>query len=625
MKVVKQIWENQTIRKIFMCLGIFCSFFVLDLFLRIYANQQILLYSWIAKAPNLFTWSWIFLFLGILLLLPKKVRIIFYTFLIILSNILVYAEYLYFHTLNRFFSFSDLLMVKEGSDYFFYAIAQTSKKMLFFLIFSFCLIGITIFIMIKTKEEKKTKKEYIKIMLITLIFTGASRTLAIYSLGVPSHTLTWEAAYNPKNIYIDYNNPTKSLEVSGIYELLFRSTYLYIRDNLIIDNTKIKQEIDAYLLAQTLEYQENDYTGLLEGKNVIYILMESIDKWLVTEDVMPTLKELENSGLNFTNRYAPALGGGQTINSEFAMNTGLYAVENSKAIYNFNRNDFSASLANMLKNYNYSTVSIHANTGNFYNRTAFHKALGYDYHYALEDMKNINHTDYNYYKDSSLVKNEETYDLIVREEPFLSFITTYSAHLPYDESNPLCNENLYNLNVLNNQELSCIRNLARETDEMLRILLEKLEKDNLLENTVLVLATDHYTYGYDDQEYIKKIKKTDNEYLLQNVPLVIWSKSIAHKQINTLMDTADILPTLLNLLGIEYNPKNYIGTDVFSENHESFVFFGEDLFYDGKQFYGLDEESTVENEETINAILKKVKEKIQINDKMIVSNYFQNK
>ena len=94
----------------------------------------------------------------------------------------------------------------------------------------------------------------------------------------------------------------------------------------------------------------NDYTGILEGKNVIYVLMESIDSWLVTEEVMPTLTRLQKEGLNFTNRYASTFGGGQTINTEFAMNTGLYSVSNSKAIYNYDKNLYPFSLANTLKN-----------------------------------------------------------------------------------------------------------------------------------------------------------------------------------------------------------------------------------------------------------------------------------
>ena len=628
MKKVKQLLNNIVVRNLFIIAGMFMSFYILDVALRIFSNQYVGFYRWIHYSPNLFTFSWIFLFIGILYLLPKKAKMITYSILVIINNILVYAEYLHFSILKRFFTFSDILLTKEGSDYFLYAISKTSFKIILVILASLLCMVITLYLIKKTEEISKNKYYYLSMVLITITLVSGTRMLAIHKLGKASDPLTWEASYKPKNVYLDFNNQNKSLETSGIYELLFRSTYLYFKDNVLLNKNKMIDEINDEIntnkklsspVMSTVD--DNNYYGILKGKNVIYVLMESIDSWLVTKDVMPTLYNLEQTGLNFTNRYSPAFGGGQTINSEFAMNTGLYAVENSKAIYNYDKNDFSASLANKLKENNYSAISIHTNTGSFYNRTYFHQALGYDNHYALTDMKNINHTDYNYYNDSSLVKNDETYNLIVREEPFFSFIISYSAHVPYDDTNDRCISNPYNLNVEGNKELSCIRNLAHETDEMLRILIERLKNDNLLDNTVLVLATDHYAYGYGDQASIKKYKNTNNDYLLQKVPLVIWSPNLKHNNIDTLMDTADILPTLLYMMGIDYNEDYYIGTNVFSSNHDNFVYFSGDTFYDGKTLY--DSNTKNINNANIDETIKTIRKKIDLNNKFIISDYFK--
>lgn len=628
MKKVKQLLNNVIVRNLFIIAGMFISFYILDAALRIFSNQYVGFYRWIHYSPNLFTFSWIFLFIGILYLLPKKAKMITYSILVIISNILVYAEYLHYSILKRFFTFSDILLTKEGSDYFLYAISKTSFKIILIIIISLLCMVITLYLIKKTEEISKNKYYYLSMVLITITLVSGTRMLAIHKLGKASDPLTWEASYKPKNVYLDFNNQNKSLETSGIYELIFRSTYLYFKDNVLLNKNKmideINDEINANKKLSSLvmsDVDDDNYYGILKGKNVIYVLMESIDSWLVTKDVMPTLYNLEQTGLNFTNRYSPSFGGGQTINSEFAMNTGLYAVENSKAIYNYDKNDFSASLANKLKENNYSAISIHTNTGSFYNRTYFHQALGYDKHYALADMGNINHKDYNYYNDSSLVKNDEVYNLIVREEPFFSFIISYSAHVPYDDTNDRCISNPYNLNVEGNKELSCIRNLAHETDEMLRILIERLKKDNLLDNTVLVLATDHYAYGYGDQASIKKFKNTNNDYLLQRVPLVIWSPNLKHNNIDTLMDTADILPTLLYMMGIDYNENYYIGTNVFSSNHDNFVYFSSDTFYDGKTLY--DSNTKNINNANIDETIKTIRKKIDLNNKFIISDYFK--
>lgn len=629
MKKVKQLLNNVVVRNLFIIAGMFISFYILDVALRIFSNQYVAFYNWTKLSPNLFTFSWIFLFIGILYLLPKKAKMITYSILVVISNILVYAEYLHYSILKRFFTFSDILLTKEGSDYFLYAISKTSFKIILIIIISLLCMVITLYLIKKTEEISKNKYYYLSMILITIVLVSGTRILALNCLGkTAKDPLSWEAAYKNKNIYLDYNNQNKSFELSGVYELFFRSTYLYFRDNILLNRNKMIAEIndeinDNKKLSSSVmsTIDDDNYYGILKGKNVIYILMESVDSWLVTKDVMPTLYNLEQTGLNFTNRYSPSFGGGQTINSEFAMNTGLYAVENSKAIYNYDKNTFSESLASKLKDNNYSTISVHANSGSFYNRTYFHQALGYDKHYALADMGNINHTDYNYYNDSSLVKNDEVYNLIVREEPFFSFIISYSAHVPYDDTNDRCISNPYNLNVEGNKELSCIRNLAHETDEMLRILIERLKKDNLLDNTVLVLATDHYAYGYSDQASIKKYKNTNNDYLLQKVPLVIWSPNLKHNNIDTLMDTADILPTLLYMMGIDYNENYYIGTNVFSSNHDNFVYFSSDTFYDGKTLY--DSNTKNINNADIDETIKTIRKKIDLNNKFIISDYFK--
>lgn len=629
MKKVKQLLNNVVVRNLFIIAGMFISFYILDVALRIFSNQYVAFYNWTKLSPNLFTFSWIFLFIGILYLLPKKAKMITYSILVVISNILVYAEYLHYSILKRFFTFSDILLTKEGSDYFLYAISKTSFKIILIIIISLLCMVITLYLIKKTEEISKNKYYYLSMILITIVLVSGTRILALNCLGkTAKDPLSWEAAYKNKNIYLDYNNQNKSFELSGVYELFFRSTYLYFRDNILLNRNKMIAEIndeinDNKKLSSSVmsTIDDDNYYGILKGKNVIYVLMESIDSWLVTKDVMPTLYNLEQTGLNFTNRYSPSFGGGQTINSEFAMNTGLYAVENSKAIYNYDKNTFSESLASKLKDNNYSTISVHANSGSFYNRTYFHQALGYDKHYALADMGNINHTDYNYYNDSSLVKNDEVYNLIVREEPFFSFIISYSAHVPYDDTNDRCISNPYNLNVEGNKELSCIRNLAHETDEMLRILIERLKKDNLLDNTVLVLATDHYAYGYGDQASIKKYKNTNNDYLLQKVPLVIWSPNLKHNNIDTLMDTADILPTLLYMMGIDYNEDYYIGTNVFSSNHDNFVYFSSDTFYDGKTLY--DSNTKNINNANIDETIKTIRKKIDLNNKFIISDYFK--
>lgn len=397
---------------------------------------------------------------------------------------------------------------------------------------------------------------------------------------------------------------------------------LFIKESLNLEKDDLNHKLDNYFEENgVVMSSDNRYTGLLEGKNLILVLLESIDSFLVTEDVMPTLTYLQNTGFHFTNRYAPSFGGGLTINSEFAANTGLYAINNSKAIYNFDHNSFSYSLANLLKKEGYTVNSVHANNGNFYNRTFFHQSLGYTNHYALSDIKELDDS-YDYFFDSSLSANPQVLDLILPESPFMTYITTYSAHLPYDESSDHCAKS-YGLDIEGNTELSCIRNLAHDTDEFLRLLIEELERRQILEDTVLVLFSDHYMYGYSNEEELLAFKNVDNTDLLQNVPFIIWNCDLEHQEIDTLMDTADIVPTILNLFGISYPTSYYIGTDVFSEYHDPFVYFSENTFYDGEFYYDGKEVTDPNLQKYVNDILNQIAVKMDFNNHILLGDYFR--
>lgn len=629
-RFVQRLCSNIFFQHMCILMGMVFSFLILDVALRYFSNQYVGFYRFTHLSPLLFSVSWIFLVIGICYLIPSKGRQILYPILVVLFNILVIAQMIHMKILGRFFGFSDLLLTGEASNYFGFALSRIDWKMIILILLSAGASAVTVFFMHKSKPIPRDIKYYGIVILITLVLFGGFRLLAIQRLGKGTDdVLSWEAAMKPKNVYDSFNNQNKNIEVAGIYEQAIRNVYLYFKDTF---SSKRKEDItylQEYFLDNEKEKEENEKTGVFEGKNLILILLESIDSWLVDEEVMPTLTSLMDTGWNFTNRYAPPFGGGQTINTEFAVNTGLYSVSNTKAIYNFDSNDFSISLPSLMKEKGYTVNSIHTNTGNFYNRNNFHLALGYEHHYALDDMKDIDKS-YNYYNDSSLMKSDDTYRLIVpeQEEPFMSFIITYSGHVPYDSTNDRCVTNPYQLDVKGNSELSCIRNLAKETDEMLRLLIERLEKEGKLEDTVLALFTDHYAYGYSDEEYIKQQKQVDNIDLLQNVPFVIWSSEIESATYDYVMDSADIMPTLANMFGLSFDTTDYMGEDVFYKNRENFVYFPDGSWYDGTVYYnGRKREELVAGtpvsvDSTVSDI---VTTKMKINDMLIKNDYYRYK
>ena len=194
---------------------------------------------------------------------------------------------------------------------------------------------------------------------------------------------------------------------------------------------------------------------------------------------------------------------------------------------------------------------------------------------------------YNYVDDTSWIDNIDTYNLLVsKNEKFMSFLITYSMHLPYI-NNELCDAAIRNgeltYNSWNELELNCLHYLSTKTDLMLNKLLAKLEEDNIIDDTVIIIFADHNTYGFSNKDYLAQVKNTRNLYLQQKTPLIIWSKDLEHQDIDILMDTADLVPTIANLFGLDFDARNYLATDVFSKNHDNYVYFeyGNELNADG--------------------------------------------
>lgn len=604
--------------------GMFISFMIIPLFMDLYTRGLIDIntYGFNTIRCRLlwfgFSLSWVLLIMLFLYLIPKRNRVKVFTVISVILNILLFAQVSYTQQMGKFMVVSDLFVAGEGLQYIKSVFIKLHAGMMLTIALELVFVILINYFAIKYSNKKKDIKPFKANKKIVISLIGAFlviRFITYLMLGGVVESNSWKENYSPKNIYNNFTSPNTSMFVTGFYEYHFRAVYKYIYNLVTLDKTALKASIDKYNYIYGATKQDNDYTGILKDKSVIYIMMESIDSWIVDEETMPTLKHLMDTGLNFTNRYSPFFNGGQTINSEFALNTGMYAISDKETIYDIDDVDYSYSIANVLKNSGYKVNSFHANSGEFYNRTNFHNRLGYDHHYSALDMKKAGLLDNaNYFSDSAFISNDKLYDLFVEDDKFLSFMTTYSAHLEYTQDNRVYKTIEHNLDKRDypTEEEYIYRVLASDTDKFLSILLEKLEKDGKLDDVVLVLVADHYSYGYSDSDYVALRKETINDRKqLQKTPFVIWSKDLPHEEIDTILDTADILPTLLNMLGIDYNPNHYLGDDVFSDNHDDFVYFS-DGTYIKSNTCALSHE----------AILTKVNYSIYKNKAILLTNYY---
>lgn len=564
-------------------------FILMDLSTR-YFGSKINFFQIYKLVPNLFTLIWIFFFLGTCLSLKKSYGKILYIFIFVISFIVFLVNNVYYSMTHSFFDFSLILMASEGSSYIIDTVLNCN---IWVYIVSLFIIIITIVVIRKYPKVNVTNKK--NIIKVFLIFLGVHSLIPLL-LGRANDELTWSTWRNPRNIYINFNDNNKSMTISGLYEYTFRNFYI-----TFIKAKKTNNEEEIQFLEEVYNNEEenytNKYTGKFKDKNLIIIQLEGIDNWLLTKETTPTLYSLMTESINFTNHYSYYNGGGSTFNSEFAVNTGFITpLSYTQNAYTFNKNEFTYSMARLFKNNDYSVNAFHMNTSEYYSRGTNYETWGYDNYYGLKDLGNYN--DETYTLDRELILNEAFSEKMFSEEKFLDYIITYSSHMPFTTEKGVCQmlvkedlkkelevEEIPSDTILPFlSEEQCAKRQAKETDYMVELLLNKLREKSLIDNTIIVVFTDHYLYTLSDETILGKYKETNNN-LINKTPFFIWSAdSKENRKITEVTSQLNILPTILNLFGLEYHPNYYIEQDALDPDYDGHVFFSDYSWYDGNVY-----------------------------------------
>ena len=606
------------IKKYYYVLILAIPFILIDLFTR----YKVEFYGLFKPVPNLFTILWIFLVLSLSLFTKKRLGKIIYSIFFIISLAIYLVNNIYFSMTGVFFDFSMVLLASEGSSYLLDSIKNCNS--LVYLL----LIPIIFSFFVSLKVFPKHEKGHYKALVISIFAFIILHSITPVFLGKANEELTWSTWRNPRNIYISFNDNNKSLKVSGLYEYTARGFYMtFLKSKQTVNEQDIAFLKEEY--SKENDKKKNRYTGKQKGNNLIIVQLEGVDSWLINKNDTPTLYNMMRNSINFTNHYSYYNGGGSTFNSEFAVNTGFITpLSYTQNAYTFNKNSFPYSLAHLFKNEGYSVNAFHMNTKEFYSRGTNYKNWGYDNYYGLVDLGT--YKDNSYYLDRELILNEDFNEKMFSDKPFVDYIITYTNHMPFSSEKGNCkmlldldseeNENVsYDLN-----EEDCARRQAKETDYMMELLLNELKTRNLYNNTTIVVLTDHYLYTLSDKTILDKYKNTSNN-LINYTPFFIWNNGKDKKTVKTVTSQLNVLPTILNLFGIDYNPVNYIGSDALDNNYQKIVFFSDYSWYDGNVYVDggivtnkryISEEALDDKNYYVNYLIKK-------NDLTLKYNYFK--
>jgi len=328
-------------------------------------------------------------------------------------------------------------------------------------------------------------------------------------------------------------------------------------------DTKAIRAIDEWAASRT-PTRQHQYTGMFAGKNLIFITAEAFWKYAVDKELTPTLYKLANEGFVFENFYNP-LWWHSTIDGEFSHCTGLIP---SNQIFSFRTsgaNSMPFCMGNMLRAEGYTTRAYHNNTYDYYDRDISHPNMGYDY-YGVGKGLEVTKT----WPQSDLEMMEQTIPLALETEgPFHNYYMTVSGHMNYSFiGNMMSYKHRDEVSHLDmSEEARAYIACNMEFDKAMEYVLEQLEAAGELENTVICISGDHYPYGMDPATWDELSgMEMDTDFEIFRSTLILWSGDMEEPiHIEKPCCSMDVLPTLLNLFGLEYDSRLLAGRDILSD------------------------------------------------------------
>ena len=310
---------------------------------------------------------------------------------------------------------------------------------------------------------------------------------------------------------------------------------------------------------------ENLWTGYFEGKNLVWIVAEGFSTLAMDPQRTPTLWKLSHQGFVFDHFYTP-LWGVSTSDGEYVTTTGLIPKPGVWSYSLSSENYMPFALGNQFRKAGYKTYAFHDYLYNYYDRDKSHPNMGYDY-YALGQGLELESGDA--FPPSDLEMMEQIVPMFVSEEKFAVYCLTVSGHLTYTlDTNAMSARHWDAVKDLPySEEVRCYLACQLELELAMESLLRQLEEAGRLEDTVIVLSADHYPYGLTDLQYSELLgHEVDPVFEIFQNTLILWSGDMEGTAVHVdkYCSSLDVMPTLSNLFGLDYDSRLIMGSDILS-------------------------------------------------------------
>ena len=453
------------------------------------------------------------------------------------------------------------------------------------------LFSLPIILLIIFRKKIRFESFYLKNFLISLGVLVVSILIYIANIHIQGRSIG-----SPYNLFYENKNISLNIQRLGVIP----STYLDIKRSIFGFNEKIvlvdeaetedKDELFDYdyniidldfssggtinnFIKNEKGTKQNKYTGMFEGKNLIYIVAESFSEIAVSEELTPTLYKMIHEGFYFKNFYTS--NNLSTIGGEFQALTGLYADNEILGYWRSGSRYYPYGLGTVFKNLGYNAYAYHNNSAYFQDRNIYLPSQGFNNfkgcYTGLEKVINCNIWPQS---DVEMI-NATVKDYINSDKPFVTYYMTVSGHFYYTFNlNSMAAKNRKYVEKLNYPEdVKGYIATQIELDRALESLLGKLDEAGKLNDTVIVLLADHYPY-YLSNEHINLLSDYYRDPLIEvnSNNLIIYNSKMKPVEVDKVGMSIDVLPTVLNLFGVKYDSRLIMGKDILSTSEGIAIF-----------------------------------------------------
>lgn len=368
----------------------------------------------------------------------------------------------------------------------------------------------------------------------------------------------------------------------------------------------------------------NRYTGMFKGCNLVMITAEGFSPYVISPGLTPTLYMMANEGFVFKNFYNPVWWV-STSDGEYVACTGLIPKSGVWSFYKSGSNYMPFAMGNQFKKLGYITKAYHNHTYTYYRRDVSHPNMGYDYK-GVGNGLNVKKT----WPESDLEMIDVTAGEYIGDKPFHAYYMTVSGHMNYNfGGNQMARKNrdlVEHLPYSDTSKAYIACNL--ELEFAMKSLMDKLEAAGVAENTVIVISSDHYPYGLD-RKYINELAghEVEGNFELYKSTLILYKKGMEPVIIDKPCASLDIIPTLSNLFGLEYDSRLLMGTDILSDTSPLVIFSNRSWITDRAMYNSSSNtvtflDGTDKDKEYVKLVNRVVADKFKYSAKILETDYY---